>query len=371
MKRGHAGRAIVVIEPDFRGHRLGHVEAVARVAIDDGWNVTFATSQETIESTEYRERFAARGIRWSVHSLGRMPGDSERVAWVEGRIAELADHYPDARLLVLEGDKLLPWFVRMPRATGRRLTLLVIRGPLLLSRSLRGTLAGWLKAGLFTVAAARRFPLLVLQTGDLPLRYKRRFFANPVPDPVSEGAEPGAADEYRSLHNLDPTVTWCAVLGTISRAKNLDTLLAALQGDRSIGLLVAGKLDADEAVRLRPHIERFESAGGRVRFDDRVMADGDMDIAVSAADVILISQSADGPSGIMGKALAAGKPVLATGSSFLGAEVRRLRAGEASRPERDAMQAAIHRLALRSFTRRPMAAAPDFGRAVLRVYDVK
>ena len=72
----------------------------------------------------------------------------------------------------------------------------------------------------------------------------------------------------------------------------------------------------------RPQAER-----DAVRVHEGFLSNETLDLLVAASDVVVIAQNNNGPSGIMGKAVAAGVPVLSAGSKVRARELVALDAG--------------------------------------------
>jgi len=86
---------------------------------------------------------------------------------------------------------------------------------------------------------------------------------------------------------------------------------ALLASGDDADLVLAGSIDTDVAAWLA---SLPASTLARIVQRDGFLSNDELDQLVAAADVVMIAQNNNGPSGIMGKALAAQVPVLSAGS---------------------------------------------------------
>jgi glycosyltransferase involved in cell wall biosynthesis len=116
------------------------------------------------------------------------------------------------------------------------------------------------------------------------------------------------------------------IFGVISDRKNVPLVAAALAacGAPDAQLLLAGLIEEDVAAWLAA---QPESSRDRIRVFEGFLSNDVLDLLVAASDVVTIAQNNNGPSGIMGKAVAAGVPVLSAGSMVRARELETLHAG--------------------------------------------
>jgi len=143
-----------------------------------------------------------------------------------------------------------------------------------------------------------------------------------VGEPVSISASPDDRVAIRKAHGLDEERYWFGILGAVNGRKNPDLVARALlaQQDRSVGLLVAGRIDAPSLARLQDLAPQFSAAGMELRIVDRFLSNTELDEYVVACDCLVFAHSNEGPSANFGKALLAGTRVLAAGARSLRAD---------------------------------------------------
>jgi len=94
---------------------------------------------------------------------------------------------------------------------------------------------------------------------------------------------------------------------------------------------------------------------------DGFLPNATLDALIASVDVVAIVMTNNGPSGIMGKALAAGVPVVSAGSTVRARELAATGNGEATALTVDAIGAALHRLLTRTDAVRPSRVPPATG----------
>ena len=162
------------------------------------------------------------------------------------------------------------------------------------------------------------------------------------------------------------------IFGVISERKNADLIWAALSR-RAIqaDLVLAGGLSpgvASWAASLP------EAGHGRVIVRDGFLSNESLDKHVAAVDVVPLALTNNGPSGIMGKAIAAEVPVVTAGSEVRARELVAADAGELADLDADSLGAAIQRVFDRDPDRPrrskvPSATPEEFAEKLLGVDD--
>ena len=338
--------------------------AVAEHLLARGVPVTLATSRAGVESPDLALRLP----------------DADRCGWIDigpagiGRasvartvriVAALQARHPGSDVLVSEGDKFLIAALAMRAAVDwRRLHVLIMRVPRR-SRQARPLVQDLAKAAAMGLARRLGADVRVLEQAT-PVRSDYRWGSwRSVPDPVDVALGAALPPE---LAGLAPDRQWIGVLGHISPRKNLDLVLeaASLVGAASSGVLVAGRVESGEWERCADAAARFEAAGGQVRVLDRLLDDAELDACVGRVDTVVLAHSSEGPSGILGKAVALGTPVVVAGAETLRREVNRLDAGTWA-PLRAPDVAAAVLAVLHDAPADPVALAgsADFARALL------
>jgi hypothetical protein len=235
-------------------------------------------------------------------------------AWLDALAATSRTLEVDG-VAVPDGDHTLLQLGLRGRWDGRgRITGLVLRDPVrYASRSAAGRLRAAGKRVLLGRAAripdvvALRLAGQVLPSGPGWVR-----------DPVSFDPCPGGEAELRSRLGLDADLFWFGVFGRVQARKNLGlTADAMTRLGPGTGLLVAGICDADALDEAAPAIDRLRAAGTVVRIENRLLPARELDGLVRLVDCLVIAHSNEGPSGLLGKALAAGSRVVAAGARSL------------------------------------------------------
>ena len=328
----HRARRIWLIEPDFNGHRLSHCAMLVRWCVDNGVDVTLATTDESLRSAQFDMFLRPLASSFETHGLGALPNQSQSgyLEWVIEQLDAIRRVARGDHIVLLEGDKLLPRLALSPKARVRNLSILVIRTPTTLGNSL-DTAAKVLAKSLFgAVCLLRGVDVAVLApAGAATLRYRLGPW-RACPDPIGLNATAASAREFAHAHGLDAARSWIGVYGNVVRRKNLDLALraAAIGGARARGFLVAGVLGEAERARCAVAMQEFEQAGGEIVIVNRLLSDRELDSAIMASDLAIFAHSGNGPSQILGKAVAAGTPFVAAGSRALRTMSRRLGGGE-------------------------------------------
>jgi glycosyltransferase involved in cell wall biosynthesis len=138
-------------------------------------------------------------------------------------------------------------------------------------------------------------------------------------DPVQLSSSAADVARIRNEWELDRSVYWFAVLGAITDRKNVPLIAQSLMllETSQVGLLVAGSFDPSVRALIQDSASLLSKAGKSVRLVDELLSDPDLDAAVSTADCLVLAHSNEGPSGLMGKAAAAGTRVVAAGATSL------------------------------------------------------
>ena len=222
------------------------------------------------------------------------------------------------RLILVDGDSSLMTATRLRSdGTGHSAVLLVMRDPRVHPHPLSGSHR-------VRQVAKRAIAELVHATGRADVVYLRSSVGNgrdhrTVADPVAIRASANGQRVLRQEWNLKPEVRWVSVLGSITARKNVALVAEAIQltGDRACGLLVAGKLDEVIVPQIHRAAEMLRAQGYETRVVPRLLTAEELDNAIAMSDVCVLAHSNEGPSGLMGKAVALGTRVLASGAQSL------------------------------------------------------
>lgn len=160
----------------------------------------------------------------------------------------------------------------------------------------------------------RNTSIYILRSAMWSGRSGFRFARDPITLSASRAQSLATAKEW----GLDPSKYWFGVLGKISARKNLPLIIAALKSVNSsgVGLLVAGQCDA-EVMESMKSLTSTGLSSLEVVVVDRLLSEVELDSAVQFIDCLVAAHSNEGPSGLLGKAAAAGTRIVAAGAASL------------------------------------------------------
>lgn len=297
------------------GHRLSYVSLLAAAAAASGDHVILATSENAAASQEWSVHIGAEGsgreckilANYSIDAIGRLSNELD------------IDH-----VVVPDGDSFAYKFSRGHRWIGHgTISALVMR-----EKGQSSRLPGL--AFLKTVAKG-----LMLQVANFRPRVQirvlksatwRGYSALPISrDPVSL-MRPDQGNSSADLRMLLVGYFWFGVIGKIGQRKNLPLVAAAVAAlDRAdVALVVAGQIDEGILQESKPHLDRIREAGGRIEIIDRLLSELEIDQIITELDCVVLAHSNEGPSGILGKAVAAGTRIVAAGASTLRTDCRHI-----------------------------------------------
>ncbi|MFJ6284411.1 glycosyltransferase [Pseudarthrobacter oxydans] len=229
------------------------------------------------------------------------------------------------RTIVTDGDSLAREIAKTRRWAGSgRLSVLIMREFAQSEKShIKMKSKDLAKRLIYTRASsATGVDLAVLKSAVWAGKSKFRVAMDPVE--LSTTAEDIA--RIRQEWDLNPSIYWFAVLGAITERKNVPLIAQALMttDTNDVGLLVAGKIESSIKSAVYDSLTHLSKAGKSVKIVDALLTDTDLDAAVSAADCLVLAHSNEGPSGLLGKAAAAGTRVVAAGAMSLREDVEAL-----------------------------------------------
>lgn len=362
----------ILVEPMPSGHRPQAVANVARVAArtsdvlvltsrgasaDDGW-------QEYLSDLDLPRPLITEEVFGEVVPATRA---------IARAVADACRRHEVDRVVLMDGDQALKqWFYAVPLAFGLRrrprIHFMLTRYP----AKLRLTdWVGWRLRGpkaLLAVLAMLTWSLHRvsgfagrddLTTGWIVKRTR---------DPEICGAHSRDRAALREALGLPADRRLVGIFGGVSERKFPQLVWEAL-GTHGIDadLVLAGGLS--EGIRAWVATGPA-TAHGRVIAVDRFLSNAELDQMVAAADVVALAMTNNGPSGIMGKALAAGVPVVTAGSEVRAREVRATDGGDVAELTADSFGAAVARVLARDplAPRRntvPPATADEFAETIL------
>ncbi|WP_148040145.1 glycosyltransferase family protein [Cryobacterium tepidiphilum] len=300
--------SLLIAENDVRGHRLYYVQILANAALKRGSDVTIALRADQARLPEIELHLGKVMSGVTMLYLDAINLDV---------LVEKSRELGSSLTVVPDGDGYVRSLVRQGRWRGSgSFSLLIMReGATRTSSRLSRTLVSWVKHGLyFYLHQMRRVNVVILRSA---LWHGNSYFSI-AKDPVTLKTSPAAASTIRSEWGLDDRRYWFAVLGAVTSRKNVALVAEALLSVRSkqIGLLIAGK--CDRSVRdAEELLQKLRSAGCTVIVQDRLLSDEDLDTAVAIVDCLVLAHSNEGPSGLFGKAAAAGTRVVCAGAKSL------------------------------------------------------
>lgn len=318
-----APRRVMIVEGNPDGHRLYYVSLLLTGAIESGCSVTVATTEQALSSSEWSAHLGASSDGATVTLLNAYSLETVRV---------LAEKLQVDHVVIPDGDAFVYELAKGKRWSGRStVTALAMREKgqpsAIPGMRLLTTLA---KHALFLLANLRpRVEIRILKSGPW-----RGFSMLPVArDPVMLTQH---ASERIQLPSGDGF--WFGIVGSVGHRKNLPLVAAAIASLKrpDVGLVVAGQIDAGVLDLAEPHLGRIRDNGGRVEVIDRLLSDSEMDQLIIDLDCVVLAHSNDGPSGILGKAAAAGTRIVAGGASSLRLDCRFLGSGAEWVPLREA-----------------------------------
>lgn len=361
----------LIVEPDSRGHRFEAVAHVVDVARRAG-EVMLVTSKGALTTENYAEQLADRGVPTEERFSGYVPPTRELV----DAVAEISRRTDVGTVVLMDADQSLKkWWLLAPRALRGvkprpRVVFMLTRYPARLGLTDR---VGWkLRTTKGTLALA------AMATGSL---HRVAGFAgreDTAPgwlvkrarDPAICSAHSRDRAVLRDKLGLPAERRLVGIFGNVGERKNpamtLDAILAA---DLDADLVLAGGFD--DVVRAW-YAALPADLQARVVVRDAFLSNDELDSFVASVDAVALIMTNNGPSGIMGKALAAGVPVVTAGSKVRARELAATNGGEAADFTIASIGTAIGRIlrgesAVPSDSAIPLATADQFVMTILGV----
>lgn len=344
-------RRVLIVEGNADGHRLSYVALLASAATASGDYVIVATSKDALQSEE-----------WSIHigisdSVGEVRVLDESSLAAIGRLAnELAvDHVvvPDGDAVAYELSKGRRWSghgtisALVMRENGQpsglpgsALAKTLVKRTLLQSANLRPRV----QVRVLKSATWRGFSLLPVSRDPVNLSGLRQF------------------DEPADPRMLPEGYFWFGVVGNVSPRKNLPLVAASLAalGRPGVALAIAGQIHEGTLQQAKSDLDRINNHKGHVVIINRLLSDSEMDRLIAELDCVVLAHSNEGPSGILGKAVASGTRIIAAGASTLRDDCRHIGVGaEWVKMKKHLLTKAFARAMLTPRPRRSQLASPD------------
>lgn len=358
----------ILVEPFPGGHRSQAVANVAAVASRTS-EVLILTSTGGTQDPAYREYLAGHDYRVLEVFDHLLPPTRDIAREVAAQCrATVVD-----TVVVMDADQSLKrWWFEAPRAFGLRkrprVVFMLTRYPAKLKLT---DLVGW-KLRVPKSALA----ILAMLTGSLHRvagfagrdDTSRGWLVMRARDPAICSAHSRDRTQLRAELNLPVSRRIVGIFGGVSERKNAKLIWEAMQSAGiEADLLLAGGL-SDGVAAWTQAIE--PSRYGALIVRDGFLPNAVLDQLVAASNAAALVMTNNGPSGIMGKALAAGVPVVTAGSEVRERELRATDGGEAAEFDRDSIASALTRVLARDpdssrHESVPMATAEEFAISVL------
>lgn len=361
----------VIVEPDPSGHRF---QAVANVA---------AVAGETDEVVLLTSKGASTGEAFEVYLSGSELTVEERfdeiypsAEEIARAIAEKARTHEVTAGVVMDADQALKrwWFAARREFKGLarkpRIVLMLTRYPARIKYTDKRVLRLRVSKGLLAVLARATGSADHISGFAGRDDMSRGWVVRRARDPEICSAHSRDRASLRTELGLAPDRPLVGIFGMIGPDKSPDLVLEALKVAGIDGdLVLAGGVKPE----VRAWLDQLDEAdGARVIVRDGFLSNELLDKHVAAVDAVPIAQIHGGPSGIMGKAMAAGVPVVSAGSEVRARELVATDAGEVAEMNAESIGAAIRRVLERDpdAPRKnsvPPATAEEFSRNLLGV----
>ncbi|MDT4899200.1 MAG: hypothetical protein QOJ78_130 [Pseudonocardiales bacterium] len=361
----------LIVEPDPGGHRFQAVANVAELAGRDG-DVTLLTSTGASSGAEFGVYLATADL--DVREVYDRTYPPTRT--MADEIARYCREHDVSTVLIMDADQSLKrWWYAAPLAfrglpRRPRVIFMLTRYPAKLRLKDR---FGWaLRVSKATLA------ILAMATGTLHRvagfagreDMSRGWLVKRARDPAICTAHARDRAAIRAALDLPADRSLVGVFGVMSMRKNAPLILdSILASESDADFVIAGLVKPDVAAWLDGLAPKVRA---RIIVRDGYLDNDLLDRLVAAVDVVIIALTNNGPSGIMGKALAAGVPVVSAGSEVRARELAATAGGESAELTVAGLAAAIQRVldadpaqARRSSV--PPATAEEFAAVLLGV----
>ncbi len=364
---------VVLVEPDPRGHRFQAVANVAAVAGETG-SVLLLTSRGAASSEAFAAYLDGLDLQTEEVFSEFVPPTRQ----LARAVAEKARVLDVSTAVVMDADRSLKqwWFTARREFQGLdrrpRIVLMLTRYPARLKYNDLRCLRLRVSKGLLSILAR------TTRTADHIAGFAGRddmshgWVVRRARDPEICSAHSRDRAALRAELGLDPDRPLVGIFGMIGADKSPGMVLRALEDAGIDGdLVLAGSLLPE----VRAWLDGLDAVDrARVVVRDGFLSNDVLDKHVAAVDAVPIAQIHGGPSGIMGKAHAAGVPVVSAGSEVRARELAATDGGETAEMDAHSIGAAIRRVLDRdpNSPRRntvPPATAEEFSRNLLGVDD--
>lgn len=308
-------RRVLVVEGNPDGHRLYYVSLLVSAAIEDGNEVFVATTERAVNSSEWRVHMdhlaSAISLQlvsdYSIEAIGRISNDLG------------IDH-----VVVPDGDSRAYEIAKGGRWLGRgTIAILVMRD---MGQPARVPGLATIKTIVKRLALKRanrvaRVQICVLKSSPWRGRSSLPISRDPVSLTMHE-----ASDDGRPERILPSGTFWFGVVGNVDSRKNLPLVASSIASlnRKDVGLVVAGQVRDSVLDSAEAGFQRIRAAGGRIVVINRLLEEAEFDQIIAELDCVVLAHSNEGPSGILGKAMAAGTRIVAAGAATLRADCKNI-----------------------------------------------
>jgi hypothetical protein len=305
----------MIVEPRERGHLLVYVRLIAARALERGHDVVVALAPGASRTSEYQMHLS--GIAASVRFV-----DAPLVLTPRS-LNQLTSRVPADVVVVPHGDELA---ARLGGFVGGRLRtrtrILVMRDPKWdREEGKRPPARNILKSVLLTLGSRRTNAELVWLRGPAHEGAKgERHAVDPfISDVEVNEIERRGASLRRHMSKGDD-IFWFGVTGAVSARKNLGLVVDALvslharRPEVRVGLAVVGPIDEDVLAVFERARSTLMSAGMSTYFENRLLANEEMNEVVAAVDAVVMAYSTNAPNSTLGKAFVLGTKIVSAGS---------------------------------------------------------
>jgi glycosyltransferase involved in cell wall biosynthesis len=360
----------ILVEPNPGGHRSQAVAAVATVAARTS-DVLLLTSRGAGDVPAFQEDVGHLDLRVEERFGDILPPTRE----IARHVAAIARSEDVDKVVLMDADQALKrWWLAAPRAFGARrrprVMFMLTRYPAKLK------LTDWFGWKLRIPKAA--LALAAMASGSLHHvagfagrdDMTRGWIVKRARDPEVCSAHSRDRAALRAKLDLPADRRLVGIFGGINERKNIPLIWDAMQASSiDADLLLAGPLTPDVATWVD---SAPSSPHGRILVRDGFLSNEVLDQLVASVDVVPLAMTLNGPSGIMGKALAAGVPVVTAGSEVRARELVATDGGELAELDATSIGAAIERVFARDpeAPRRntvPPATSEEFAETILGV----
>ncbi|WP_277959980.1 hypothetical protein [Frigoribacterium faeni] len=306
---------VLIVEPRTSGHLLVYVRLLVDEALRRGDEVVLALAPNASETAEYALHLAPVVDRVLVD-----------VVALPLTLRSLQDQAKkcDANLVVVpHADEVAS---RLGLSIGQnpnvRLRLLIMRDPRWDEEGAwRHRARRMLKLSMLGLAAKVRNVDIVWLKGPSHANVEGSLAAvDPYVATISfEETQSRAQTLRKAWESVEPTF-WFLITGAVSPRKNPSLIINALLDlkerlpEARLGLAIIGPCDPVLLPEILDGLQSLEDAGVRTFVNNQHITNDEMNIAVAAADAVVMAYSTSAPNSTLGKALVLGTSIVSAGS---------------------------------------------------------